>query len=274
MRSAPATPLGDEAAGPLVPCPDCGRKFNAESLDKHIRICKKVFQQKRKQFNSAANRWASLDNAEDVIAHAKKIEREREKATEARENNHGAAAQNVPKWKQKSLAFRQAILNAKASTGDAEAQAKADEIREELKLAGDVDSDMTRCPHCSRTFNKEAGERHIAICLKTFGSKPGGGRLIKGGGRSMVGSSAPVAPPAKGGPPVQAMVGQDPRGPSSYSTGSALYRATSNEAPRENGSAGTAAVRKTSVPRSKATGAPAGQLPAPAVPSRRVPGQR
>jgi hypothetical protein len=42
---------------------------------------------------------------------------------------------------------------------------------------------MTKCPHCGRTFNKEAGERHIAICLKTFGKKSGGGRLMRGTGQ-------------------------------------------------------------------------------------------
>jgi hypothetical protein len=33
-------------------CPDCDRKFNDEAYEKHVRICNKVFQQKRKEFNS------------------------------------------------------------------------------------------------------------------------------------------------------------------------------------------------------------------------------
>jgi hypothetical protein len=37
-------------------CPDCGRKFNSGPFEKHIKICKKVFQQKRKVFDSTKMR--------------------------------------------------------------------------------------------------------------------------------------------------------------------------------------------------------------------------
>lgn len=33
------------------PCSTCGRKFNSEALQKHERICQKVFVQKRKAFD-------------------------------------------------------------------------------------------------------------------------------------------------------------------------------------------------------------------------------
>lgn len=36
---------------PTFPCPDCGRSFNQQALAKHKKICKKVFQKKRKAFN-------------------------------------------------------------------------------------------------------------------------------------------------------------------------------------------------------------------------------
>uniref|UniRef100_A0A7S1S1E9 C2HC/C3H-type domain-containing protein n=1 Tax=Alexandrium catenella TaxID=2925 RepID=A0A7S1S1E9_ALECA len=179
-------PSGGE--GPLVPCPECGRNFNQESLERHVRVCKKVFHQKRRQFDSAANRLCEFENANELIANAKKLEREKTKGGAT------SSTQGVPKWKQKSLAFRQAILAAKAAGGDAEAQAKADDIQHQLDAAGGVDSDMTQCPHCGRTFNKEAGERHIAICIKTFGNKPGGGRLVKGGGRVAVAATRGLAP--------------------------------------------------------------------------------
>ena len=92
----------------------------------------------------------------------------------------------MPKWNKESLAFRQAILAARSDADDEDAQVKASAIQKTLRAAGDTDSSTTKCPHCGRTFNEEAGERHIAICVKTFGSKPGGGRLIKGGGRHAV----------------------------------------------------------------------------------------
>lgn len=36
----------------LHECGSCGRRFNEEAIDKHERICNKVFQQKRKEFNT------------------------------------------------------------------------------------------------------------------------------------------------------------------------------------------------------------------------------
>jgi hypothetical protein len=39
-----------------VPCRSCGRKFNPVSLQKHAKICQKVFQEKRKEFNVAEQR--------------------------------------------------------------------------------------------------------------------------------------------------------------------------------------------------------------------------
>ena len=59
--------------GRRVPCRECGRQFKIDSLDKHIKICRKVFQQKRKQFNSAANRLGDLENAGELIANAARI---------------------------------------------------------------------------------------------------------------------------------------------------------------------------------------------------------
>jgi hypothetical protein len=32
-------------------CKDCGRRFNAEAMEKHSRICRRVFMTKRKQFS-------------------------------------------------------------------------------------------------------------------------------------------------------------------------------------------------------------------------------
>jgi hypothetical protein len=43
----------------LNECKSCGRSFNDEAFEKHSRICKKVFQSKRKVFNSQAKRMIS-----------------------------------------------------------------------------------------------------------------------------------------------------------------------------------------------------------------------
>eukprot|EP00658_Telonema_sp_P-2_P019334 TRINITY_DN17628_c0_g1_i1.p1 TRINITY_DN17628_c0_g1~~TRINITY_DN17628_c0_g1_i1.p1 ORF type:complete len:178 (+),score=27.74 TRINITY_DN17628_c0_g1_i1:151-684(+) len=61
---APGPPLTSsqqmpEEQGPPVvlhPCADCGRRFNDKALVIHKKVCKKVFQQKRKVFDSSAAR--------------------------------------------------------------------------------------------------------------------------------------------------------------------------------------------------------------------------
>eukprot|EP00746_Dinoflagellata_sp_MGD_P008030 gnl/MRDRNA2_/MRDRNA2_116003_c0_seq1.p1 gnl/MRDRNA2_/MRDRNA2_116003_c0~~gnl/MRDRNA2_/MRDRNA2_116003_c0_seq1.p1 ORF type:complete len:504 (-),score=101.92 gnl/MRDRNA2_/MRDRNA2_116003_c0_seq1:39-1550(-) len=190
----------DQAELELVQCQDCGRSFTQEALKKHAKLCKKVFCTKRKKFDSAANRLGEFENAQELVANAKKIEKEveskvkeKEKPAQAsrnssKEKESQKADEKVPAWKKKSMEFRAAMLAAKAAAGDEEAQSKAATLQSELddikKNEGDdaIDPDKIKCPHCGRTFNKTAGERHIAICVKMFGSKPGGGRLQKGGG--------------------------------------------------------------------------------------------
>jgi len=49
-------PLSWRAQDRRVPCTSCGRKFLPEALQKHARICAKVFASKRKVFNPAKQR--------------------------------------------------------------------------------------------------------------------------------------------------------------------------------------------------------------------------
>lgn len=58
-----------------VECPDCGRKFNPSSYEKHVKICKKVFMQKRKKFDSTQMRVA--DNPELAKINAQREREER-----------------------------------------------------------------------------------------------------------------------------------------------------------------------------------------------------
>ena len=49
-------------AGRLVNCNDCGRKFAEDRIGKHRAVCKKVFVEKRKEFDTAAHRAATDAN--------------------------------------------------------------------------------------------------------------------------------------------------------------------------------------------------------------------
>lgn len=69
-------------------CPDCGRKFNSGPFERHIKICKKVFQQKRKVFDSTKMRVQ--DNPELV-----KILKTKSKSSSS--NSSSAVAPKVKK---------------------------------------------------------------------------------------------------------------------------------------------------------------------------------
>lgn len=250
-----AFPTNEGPTGPLIKCEGCGRSFNADAFDKHSRICKKVFQDKRKKFNSAADRLGDLEGAKELIKGAQKIENEvKTKVSKADDSDKAPApaqtGKPMPKWKKQSLEFRAAMLATKAAQGDEQAKVQAEALQDELGVAAasasPEDNGMKKCPHCGRTFNAEAAERHIAICQKTFG-KPGGGRLVRGGGKSMLparGAAAPGDVPA--------------------SAAGAGGRATASDVP---------AKRVNSVPRTKGQPAscgapPRGAAPAPAAPPR------
>lgn len=45
--------------GRLIPCNDCGRKFNEQAISKHKKICRKVFVEKREAFDVKEQRKAT-----------------------------------------------------------------------------------------------------------------------------------------------------------------------------------------------------------------------
>jgi len=200
---APEDDNGEEA-GELVKCEDCGRSFNADRIEKHMKVCKKVFQQKRAKFNSAANRLGEFEEKDQLIHNAKKIEAEKEKKQKeepAKQDSKPDAGKPMPKWKRQSLEFQLNVLKQKAEQGDEKAKAKVAELEEQLGVAAAnaaPDPDKTVCPHCGRSFNNESAERHINICLKTFGGKAQ--RLMRGGGKQM-GNQKPNAPAAAAAAP-------------------------------------------------------------------------
>lgn len=132
-----------------IECPDCGRKFQPESYDKHVNICKKVFINKRKQFNSAEQR--ELDEANAPI----KKKPEVKKPAKA-----GASGKN--KWQMQSEQFRANMRAARMAGSGDEAG-----YQEAVKIAADYEkSQLTKCQYCERSFNDEAAKRHIPICEK------------------------------------------------------------------------------------------------------------
>lgn len=52
IYEAAAEQFGEAQEEDREECPSCGRKFNVSAMEKHLKICQKVFMQKRKVFDS------------------------------------------------------------------------------------------------------------------------------------------------------------------------------------------------------------------------------
>ena len=105
----------DQQIEPTCPCPDCGRTFNCSVIDKHVKICKKVFQEKRKAFDSKASRVSDPEQAMLM----KKGEIKEKRQTKQNNNNTNTnntvkTGDNEPKWKKQSEEFRN-IIHGKAT---------------------------------------------------------------------------------------------------------------------------------------------------------------
>ncbi|KAL4438112.1 hypothetical protein ABPG74_016891 [Tetrahymena malaccensis] len=137
----------------------CGRKFNQESLHKHEKICKKVFQQKRKQFDSQAARLNiqgidQLDQPPQIVnKQQKKNTNQNQNKKEKIDKNNNS---NKPSWKMQSEAFRMQLQQQR--TGQASDPESSAMMQQALGYVP--------CNFCGRKFNKVAAERHIPFCEK------------------------------------------------------------------------------------------------------------
>lgn len=130
------------SSGPEGECQYCGRKFNADSLRKHIRVCQdRPDKKQRKVFDSK--------KARIVDAEQKKLQ------SQSRQYEAKQPAKKIPKWKLQSAQFRNAI---KPSKPDDDNYQMDPEINERALY--------TQCPTCGRSFNDEAAKRHIPFCAK------------------------------------------------------------------------------------------------------------
>ncbi|NXK24749.1 ZC21B protein, partial [Arenaria interpres] len=126
----------------LVPCTTCGRRFAQDVLLRHDPICKKVFNKKRKPFNSLRQRLRGT-----------------EITTVKRQPPPKKQPGKKSNWRQHHKDFINAIRSAKQVT-------KA--LKEGRPLPPppppSINPDYIQCPHCSRRFNEAAAERHMKFC--------------------------------------------------------------------------------------------------------------
>lgn len=174
-------------------CPDCGRKFNEVAYEKHVKICKKVFLEKRKEFDSHKHRVEGTEMAS--LSSTNKRSQSTNNTTSTTNNSIKAAKHSshqsnaaLPKWKADSLAFRQAMKQAR-QVSVAEKKSKETGIPLAQLLPSNPTNDPAndpvyatyiQCPTCGRRFNEMAGARHIPKCRDII-AKPS--RLISHSGQ-------------------------------------------------------------------------------------------
>ncbi|XP_059160336.1 zinc finger C2HC domain-containing protein 1C-like [Physella acuta] len=134
--------------GSLAKCAVCGRSFAQERLRKHQDACAKA-NKPRKEFDSSKKRVEGTELAK-YAGKSRKPEPPKKKSN----------------WRAHHEQFIESLRYAKKVT---QIEKEGGDLRSLAPPPTTVDPDLVPCPHCGRTFNETAAERHIPRCqaLKT-----------------------------------------------------------------------------------------------------------
>jgi hypothetical protein len=158
---------------PTTPCPHCGRSFNSNAFSKHIKICEKVFLQKRKAYNAQQYRFNDSEQASLMKQGAMK-----EKMNPLlNKKNNGA----IPKWKLQSMAFR-AICNPGKNQPVNQNMANNNKLGTNnnnfnyKNKRGNMPQTMNyaeaygykHCEFCNRNYSEEAYNKHLNFCKRRY----------------------------------------------------------------------------------------------------------
>lgn len=166
-------------SAPLVECSSCGRRMTEKALVSHTKACVKVFQTKRKRFDSTKARVEGTEAAKFV-----KDARRKQRLGGGRQQQQPqkAASGKSAKWRSQSEQFREAM---RAARGIQNAEKTGAPLPAPSMRSG-PDPSLVPCPHCGRRFNELAAERHIPRC-KDIKAKP---TTLKRGTRVPLGTGA------------------------------------------------------------------------------------
>lgn len=181
----------DIGLGEQLECPDCGRKFNRIPYEKHVKICAKVFLQKRKAFDSKKMRMnEELEKFQQEEKQqgrfTKKKGKQQQPAASAAAPTERAiqAAEKSSKWKEQSKQFREAMKMARLAKKAEETGGPMPEFKPSAP-----DPSLIRCQNCGRSFNERAAERHIPLC-SNIRAKPTALKRGSGGAGGKTGTVA------------------------------------------------------------------------------------
>ena len=175
----------------LFECPEgCGRKFNSQVIEKHATVCKKVFQSKRKKFDSSAARMTEdqsqlQGNPGGTNGGARGGSQLKSKQSQKSKkyDEQPVKGDKKNKWKSQSESFRAGL---RAARGEKLT------VQEEKQLAKAAQDDFVHCDYCGRNFGENAALRHIPYCENK--SKL---NKIKQGGKSTIGGMKSIGPESR-----------------------------------------------------------------------------
>ncbi|NXP08090.1 ZC21C protein, partial [Thinocorus orbignyianus] len=140
--------------GGLGQCSFCGRKFLCTRLEKHMSVCDKRQDSKRKVFDSKRARARGTEL--EQFQQRSRTERPQSKAP--RKNN----------WRQKHEALLQILHQAQELQ---KVSSKGGKLSDLPPLPPTENPDYVPCPYCGRRFAPNSAERHIPKC-KNIKSRP------------------------------------------------------------------------------------------------------
>ncbi|XP_040188751.1 zinc finger C2HC domain-containing protein 1C isoform X2 [Rana temporaria] len=138
----------------LVPCDLCGRRFMVHRLEKHMQVCQKMLNSKRKVFDSSK-------------ARAKGTDLEQYLHTKGRTKDPPPQVKGSS-WRQKHESFIRNIRQARVVQDVVSKGGKPSDVP---PPPPDENPDYVTCPHCSRRFAPRPAERHIPMCA-TIKNRP------------------------------------------------------------------------------------------------------
>lgn len=148
--------MNAEQGEPTYPCPDCGRKFIEAVYHKHIKICKNVFQKKRKAFDMKQARILDEEHA-NIIKQAELQDKKQSKTKQQQITSKPIKA--IPKWKRQSEEFRRIISGGTSNPAS---------FGQQQQQIPSYNEDYTLCQFCNRRYNEQAYNKHLAGCERRF----------------------------------------------------------------------------------------------------------
>jgi len=168
------------APSSLKECRGCGRRFNETAYAKHAKVCAKVFQAKRKPMDMTKQRVAGTEAAKFVgkagggggggggRASARAAPAQRRAPARHEDQAIRTKESSKAKWRQQSEGLRAAMAANKQVAAVVKAGGKLADIP---YVPSAPDPSLVPCPHCGRTYNQTAAERHIPKCASII-AKP------------------------------------------------------------------------------------------------------